>query len=274
MNSTAVARASPDIQSLHISYQDVRLEVEMLHQPHFTVEATQPWSCEEASLSLTRAVTLHRPEEQARQRRIPLGAYKAGTVHIIAEGQPSGPAAYDTSVASDGMRHSTDAAVLSIPLYVAHASYRRPNLYKEHLSLCIVEGTQHPSTLSRPQRRGGGRRHSHSGVLEGRAHKLTRVLFIDIAALTPDPRASLRCTSTGEISAPAALYFRWAPASSSSSTSASTKDSHRLQGRHPPGHGARDGSQQRHRRVVLLPPTAAGKTFELVSISVKRGLGE
>ncbi|CBZ23837.1 hypothetical protein, unknown function [Leishmania mexicana MHOM/GT/2001/U1103] len=275
MSNTAVAKASLDIQPVHISVQDVRVdEVEMPHQPHFTVEAAGPWRCEEASISVTRSVALHRPEEQARQQRTPLGAHKVGTVHIIAEERVSSTAAHDTSATSSSSSPSAGATVFPVPLYAARVSYQRPNRYKEHWSLCIVEGPQNPTALSRPQFHGGARRHSHRRDLECSGDKSTRVMFIDVAALTPDARASLRCTSTGEISIPTALYFRCASASSSLPASASTKDNGKLQVRHAPGHGAWDRSQQRRRRVILLPPTAAGKTFELVCISVKRGRDE
>ncbi|CAC9509575.1 hypothetical protein, unknown function [Leishmania infantum JPCM5] len=275
MSSTAVAKASPDIQTVHICVQDVRVhEVQMPHQPRFTVEAAGTWRCEEASISVTRSVALHTPEEQARQQRTPLGAHKAGTVHIVAEGRVLSPAAHDTSATSSSISSRADAAVFPVPLYAARVSYQRPNRYKEHWSLCIVEGPQNPTALSRPQFYCGARRHSRSRGLERSGDKPTRVLFIDVAALTPDARASLRCTSTEEISIPTALYFRCASASSSLPTSASTKNNGKLQVRHGPGHSAWDRSQQRRRRVILLPPTAAGKTFELVCISVKRGRDE
>ncbi|GET90484.1 hypothetical protein, unknown function [Leishmania tarentolae] len=275
MSSTSVSQASPDIQPVHIFFQDVRIdEVERPRQPHFTVETTGPWSCEEAPTSVTRSVTLHRPEEQARQQRMPLGARKAGTVHIVAEGRASSPATDEINASSSNSSPSAGAAVFPVPLYAARVSYQRPNRYKEHWSCCIVQGPPQPIAFSGSRFHSGRRRHNHSKGLECSGDKPTPVLFIDVAALTPDARASLRCTSTGEISIPTALYFRCASASSSSPAETSTKDNGKPQVRHNPGQGTWDGSQQRRRRVILLPPTAAGKTFELVRISVKRGREE
>ncbi|KAG5473569.1 hypothetical protein LSCM4_03638 [Leishmania orientalis] len=277
MRSTAFAETPPGIQPVRISFQDVRVgEMKMPHRLHFTVEATRPWNYEEASISMAHSVTFHGPEEQARQQRTPVGAHKTGTVHIIAKGRALSPAEHDTSaISSSDIDSGSSAPVLSVPLYAACASYQRPNPYKEHPNLCIVENPQYPSAPFRPPHHSGARRQNRRGALEGPSEKPIRIMFIDVAALTPDPRASLRCTSTGEISIPTTLYFRCASASSSSSqTSALAKDHRRLQGRYIPWHGARDGSQQRRRRVVLLPPTAAGKVFELVSISMKRGREE
>ncbi|KAG5473848.1 hypothetical protein LSCM1_04480 [Leishmania martiniquensis] len=273
MRGIAVAKTSPVIQPVRISFQDVHVgEMKTPHHFPITLEATRTWCYEEASVSLTHSVILHGPEEHAKQQRTPLGAHKAGVVHIMAGRRPLSPAVYDTSAtSSSGIDPGSGAPIFSVPLYAARASYQRPNLYKEHCSLCIVEGPPHISARFQTPHDGGARRQSHKEALECTPEKPTDVLFIDVAALTPDPHASLRCTDTGEISTPTTLYFRCATAPSSSPTSASTKDQRRPQGRHIPWYGARDRSQQRRRRVVLLPPTAAGRVFELVSISMKRG---
>ncbi|KAG5490362.1 hypothetical protein JKF63_00482 [Porcisia hertigi] len=273
MSYTALTEAWPNSQPVQISLQDVRVEEEMLHRPHFTVKVTQPWICEEARVALTRSVTLHAPEIQATQQRTPIGAQKAGTISIVVERR--GEDAPGVRDAKEDNNSSTGSSAVktsfTVPLYAARASYQRPNLYKEHRSLCIVEGPQHPHTISRPSRFARARRNNHRVDPENKAEKSSRVLFVDIAALTPDARTALRCINTEEISFPTTLYFRCAPAPSSLSASESAKNPPKHHADHAPGYGARDGSQQqRRRRVVLLPLTAAGKTFELVCIGVKR----
>ncbi|KAK7200290.1 hypothetical protein NESM_000081800 [Novymonas esmeraldas] len=246
MSGVVTALESPGVQPVQFALQDVIVEeLPQQRQPCFTVDATQPWGCELVSLELIRIAPLQRTQDTAQQQRVPLGAHRAGAIHVLANGKAAGAATADTAVAPS----------LEVPLYSARAAHQRPSAYKESRRLCIVEERQHrgpPSTVKALARHVDG---------DGDKSQATRVHFVDVAALSSDPRAALRCVVTGEICPPATLHYRCSvapPHPAGAATGASAM---------------RDGSQQRRRRVVLLPTTAAGKRYELVCVAVKRGRG-
>ncbi|KAL7695225.1 hypothetical protein NQL31_002341 [Lotmaria passim] len=267
MNSAT--SAEPQHQVLQLTCRDLHMEVPSASEPRFTIEAAQPFTCETATVSTSTAVSVHRGGEMTAQQRVPLGARKVGTIHIRAANNRRNSGRSDSA--------SENGETYSVPLYQARVAYRRPNVYKERASLCIVDDGARHSWRHGSCHHWPNRQRSRPNAMTEEKADAMRVCFVDLVSLTFLSRVSLRCVRTGELLTPIPLFCRYdvsstkAAAAASNSSGVSPKTGATEAAELPSSRSATHAHAQHHRRrVVLLPPSAAGETYELVAIITKR----
>ncbi|KPI83234.1 hypothetical protein ABL78_7737 [Leptomonas seymouri] len=254
-------------EALHFHCEELHLDAPSAHQPLFTIEAIRPLACDAVTVSTSNAVTMHRAEVLAAQQRTPLGTRELGAVQIRTR----------TGSNPNSKSNAAGSTTYTVPLYQARVAYRRPNLYKERCSLCIVGDATRDSFSKRSpyygndsQQRSGGRGHT---VFEAKAD-VARVSFVDLASLTPVSRVMLRCPRTGELLSPTPLFCRYRSSSAApSSSDLSGPQGDEVEASRAASHSKLSASthaQHHRRRVVMLPLSAVGETYELVSVIMKR----
>lgn len=259
MTAVPAVSAMPEVQSMPVAAKDVRMEeAPPREQPRFTVQKMRPWGCEGATVVLSHT-PLHahfrgptRQQEHQRQHRIPIGAQAVGSVLVEDRTVPPAGSSH-TEKEADGPK----CVVLEVPLYTARVAHLIPNMFKAHRRLCVMEGGKVAGVGK--FHHGGRRRHQppHAASSDVVADAPVTIRFVDVGILSAEANSALRCTTTGEIFIATFLHYRTAPAAEE----------------------PRDGTDSattysRRRRVVVLPSSAAGETFELVCLSLKRSRDE
>lgn len=251
MAQTTQKDAQLPSMTMLLRFQNLHLQMVASPSPTFSVERIPPFTCTTAVLVVEKGSASEEAADSAapQQQSAPLGTQTAGHVQLRMR-----------------ERSSPDATItIKSPLYQAWVGYRQPTNDKDGPSLSIVE----------KKASGGGKRKGcnfrptsvYGGPSPEERAEVRQVCFVDLTSTTGENSSMLRCTKTKKLIAPLPLYCSF-PTNSDAATE--TSDQAWPAKAAISGGGGITHAQHTRRRVVMLPLSAAGETYELVSISLKR----